>query len=117
GSAATTLTIGFLAPRYHLRTLLLACAALMVVTGIAIPSFQHLVFIAAIAFIGTMNPTIGDIGVHVPLEQAALAHRASDEDRTRAFARYRLIAALSIAPAALAAGPPHPLLPPRTTTV
>jgi hypothetical protein len=40
-----------LAPRYDLRTLLLACAALMVVTGIAIPSFQHLVFIAAIVFI------------------------------------------------------------------
>src|SRR6516225_4602311 len=77
GSAAIILPIGFLAPRYDLRTLLLACAALMVVTGIAIPSFQHLVFIAAIAFIGTMNPTTGDIGVHVPLEQAALAHRAS----------------------------------------
>src|SRR5262245_24361840 len=96
GSAATTLAIGFLAPRYDLRTLLLLCAALMVVTGIAIPSFQHLVFIAAIAFIGTMNPTTGDIGVHVPLEQAALAHGASDEDRTRVFARYSLIGALSI---------------------
>src|SRR6266576_1838295 len=46
GSAATTLAVGFLAPRYHLRTLLLACAALMVLTGVAIPSFQHLVFIA-----------------------------------------------------------------------
>src|SRR5919198_5675510 len=31
GSAATTLAVGFLAPRYDLRTLLLACAALMVV--------------------------------------------------------------------------------------
>src|SRR2546426_9885450 len=109
GSAATTLAIGFLAPRYHLRTLLLACAALMVVTGIAIPSFQHFVFIAAIAFIGTMNPTTGDIGVHVPLEQAALAHRASDQDRTRVFARYSLIGALSIAAGALAAGVPRPL--------
>src|SRR6516162_6525487 len=97
GSAATTLAVGFLAPRYHLRTLLLACAALMVVTGIAIPSFQHLVFIAAIAFIGTMNPTTGDIGVHVPLEQAALAHGVSDQDRTHVFARYSLIGALSIA--------------------
>src|SRR5262249_48133261 len=29
GSAATTLAVGLLAPRYHLRTLLLACAALM----------------------------------------------------------------------------------------
>jgi MFS family permease len=110
GSAATTLAIGFLAPRYHLRTLLLLCAALMVVTGIAIPSFQHLVFIAAIAFIGTMNPTTGDIGVHVPLEQAALAHGVSDQDRTHVFARYSLIGALSIAAGALAAGAPDLLV-------
>ncbi len=106
GSAAMTLTIGFLAPRYDLRTLLLGCAFLMVVTGIAFPSSQHFVFIAAIAFIGTMNPTTGDIGIHVPLEQAALAQRASDEDRTRVFARYSLIGALSIAAGALVAGAP-----------
>src|SRR5215831_3668060 len=106
GSAATTLAIGFLAPRYHLRTLLLACAGLMVVTGIAFPSLQHFVFIAVVAFIGTINPTTGDIGVHVPLEQAALAHRASDAERTHIFARYSLIGALSIAAGALAAGAP-----------
>src|SRR2546430_3460889 len=109
GSAATTLAVGVLAPRYDLRTLLLACAALMVVTGIAIPSLQHFVFIAVVAFIGTMNPTTGDIGVHVPLEQAALAHRASDAERTHIFARYSLIGALSIAAGALAAGGPGPL--------
>jgi MFS family permease len=110
GSAATTLTVGFLAPRYDLRTLLLACAALMVVTGIAIPSLQHLAFIAVVAFIGTMNPTTGDIGVHVPLEHAALAHRASDKERTHVFARYSLIGALSIAAGALAAGTPDILV-------
>src|SRR5262245_25966501 len=110
GSAATTLAVGFLAPRYGLRTLLLACATLMVITGIAIPSLQHLVFIAIVAFIGTMNPTAGDIGVHVPLEQAALAQRASDEERTHIFARYSLIGALSIAAGALAAGAPDLLV-------
>src|SRR6266567_1676845 len=110
GSAATTLAVGLLAPRYHLRTLLLACAALMVVTGIAFPSLQHLVFIAVVAFIGTINPTTGDIGVHVPLEQAALAHRASDKERTHVFARYSLIGALSIAAGALAAGAPDLLV-------
>jgi MFS family permease len=110
GSAATTLAVGLLAPRYHLRTLLLACAALMVVTGIAFPSLQHLVFIAVVAFIGTINPTTGDIGVHVPLEQAALAHRASDAERTHIFARYSLIGALSIAAGALAAGVPDLLV-------
>jgi MFS family permease len=110
GSAATTLAVGVLAPRYHLRTLLLACAGLMVVTGIAFPSLQHLVFIAVVAFIGTINPTTGDIGVHVPLEQAALARRASDAERTHIFARYSLIGALSIAAGALAAGAPDLLV-------
>src|SRR4029453_11643216 len=110
GSAAPTLAIGFLAPRYDLRTLLLACAALMVVTGIAIPSLQHFVFIAVVAFIGTMNPTTGDIGCDVPPEKAALAPRASDKKRTHIFARYSLIGALSIAAGALAAGTPDLLV-------
>src|SRR5258708_30447089 len=37
GSALLTLAIGLLAPLYHLRTALLFCAALMVVTGFALP--------------------------------------------------------------------------------
>jgi MFS family permease len=106
GSAATTLAIGFLAPRYDLRTLLLICAVLMVGTGIAMPNVQHLIFIAAVAFIGTMNPSTGDIGVHVPLEQASLAQQAPDKERTHIFARYSLVGALSIAAGALAAGAP-----------
>jgi MFS family permease len=110
GSAVMTLAIGILAPRYDLRTLLLACAGLMIATGVAFPSSQHFVFIALIAFIGTMNPTTGDIGVHVPLEQASLAHGVSDKDRTRTFARYSLIGALSIAAGALTAGAPDLLV-------
>ena len=41
GSAATTLAIGYLAPRYDARTLLLICAVLMIVTDIAIPNAQQ----------------------------------------------------------------------------
>ena len=110
GSAALTLAIGFLAPRHQPRTLLLICAFLMFITGAAIPAFQHLIFIAIIAFIGTMNPTAGDIGVHVPIEQAYLAQGVSDKDRTRIFARYSLIGALSIAAGALAAATPDLLV-------
>ena len=80
GSAALTLIIGLLAYRYNIRTFLLLCALLMVVTGVAFPHLQHILWIVAIAFIGTINPTTGDIGVHVPLEHAALAHGASDEE-------------------------------------
>jgi MFS family permease len=110
GSAAMTLTIGLLAPRHDLRKLLLGCALLMVVTGIALPSFAQLVFVAAVAFIGTINPSTGDTGVHVPLEHASLAQAASDADRTRVFARYSLVGALSIAAGALAAGTPDLLV-------
>ena len=110
GSAALTLAIGFLAPPYELRTLLIVCAALMVATGIAFPSLQHVAFLSTVAFFGTINPTTGDIGVHVPLEHAALAQRASDEARTQVFARYSLIGALAVAVGALAAGLPDLLV-------
>jgi MFS family permease len=110
GSAILTLAIGVLAPRYDVRTLLLICACLMVVTGIAIPIVQQFAFIVGIAFIGTMNPSVGDIGVHVPLEQASLAHGVSDKDRTRSFARYSLIGALAIAAGSLTAGAPDILV-------
>ena len=106
GSAALTLTIGLWAHRSDLRTLLLLCAGLMVATGLAMPSFQQFIPLALVAFIGTMNPSTGDIGVHVPLEHAALAHAARDEDRTHIFARYSLIGACSVAAGSLAAALP-----------
>jgi MFS family permease len=110
GSAVLTLAIGFLGPRYALRSLLIACAILMILTGLAFPNFRHFAFLALIAFVGTINPSTGDIGVHVPLEHASLAHAASDQERTRTFARYSLIGALSIAAGALIAGVPDLLV-------
>jgi hypothetical protein len=63
-----------------------------------------------IAFFGTINPTIGDIGVHIPLEQAVLAGGTSDSERTSIFARYGLVGALSIAAGSLVAGLPDALV-------
>ncbi len=104
GTAVFTLLIGLIAPRHDLRNMLLLGAALMALTGIAFPSSEHLILIAAVSFIGTINPSTGDIGVLVPLEHALLARSIADEERTRAFARYSLIGALSMAAGALAAG-------------
>jgi MFS family permease len=109
GSALLTLAVGFLAPRYDLRTLLLAGAFLMAATGLAMPNVDHVVLIAVIAFIGTMNPATGDIGVLVPIEHAMLAREAADEERTKVFARYSLIGAIATAAGALAAGTPDVL--------
>ena len=104
GTAFFTLVIGLIAPRHDLRNMLLLGAALMAFTGVAFPMSGHLILIAAVAFIGTVNPSTGDIGVLVPLEHALLARGAADDERTRVFARYSLIGALSMAAGALAAG-------------
>jgi MFS family permease len=104
GTAVLTLLIGLIAPRHDLRSLLLLGAGLMAFTGIALPNFEYLTFITVVAFVGTINPSTGDIGVLVPLEHAMLARHAADEDRTRIFARYSLTGALSMAAGALAAG-------------
>src|ERR1700694_3151044 len=106
GTALLTLAIGFIAPRHDLRSLLLGGAALMACTGLAFPNFDHIVFIAIVAFVGTVNPSTGDLGVLVPLEHAMLAHGAPDHERTRTFARYSLIGALSMAAGSLAAAAP-----------
>jgi MFS family permease len=110
GSAALTLAVGLLAPRHDLRTLLLLAAGLMVATGLALPALAHFAFIAVVAFIGTVNPSAGDIGVFVPLEHAMLARGAGDRERTAAFARYSLIGALAAAAGALAAASPDLLV-------
>src|ERR1700686_2168553 len=106
GTALLPLAIGFIAPRHDLRMLLLGGAALMAGTGIAFPNFDHVAFIAVVAFIGTINPSTGDFGVLVPLEHAMLAHGVPDHERTRTFARYSLIGALSMAAGSLAAALP-----------
>ena len=109
GSAVLTLAIGWIAPRHDLRQLLLLAAGLMAATGLAFPASAHIVFVARVAFIGTINPSAGDIGVFVPLEHAMLARGAPDRARTGVFARYSLIGALSAAAGALGAGMPDVL--------
>jgi MFS family permease len=109
GSAVLTLAVGLVAPRHDLRKLLLLAAGLMAATGLAFPAFEHIVFIAAVAFIGTINPSAGDIGVFVPLEHAMLARGVPDRERTAVFARYSLIGALSAAAGALGAAIPDVL--------
>jgi MFS family permease len=106
GSALLTLSVGWLAPRFDLRSLLIAGASLMAATGLAMPNAQHLALILLIAFIGTMNPATGDMGVLVPIEHTVLAREAADADRTKVFARYSLVGAIATSGGALAAATP-----------
>jgi MFS family permease len=67
---------------------------------------RSIFFVAIIAFLGTINSSTGDLGVLVPLEHAMLARGVSDDERTRTFARYSLIGALSMAGGSLGAALP-----------
>src|SRR5450631_1173210 len=106
GTALLTLVVSWIAPRRDSRALLILGAALMAFTGVAFPNIEHYLLMALVAFIGTINPSGGDLGVLVPLEHAVLAGSATDHGRTPAFARYSLIGALCTAAGSLAASIP-----------
>jgi len=90
-------------------------AGLMAATGIAFPGVEHFVLIVLVAFVGTINPSGGDLGVLVPLEHAVLAHSTADARRTQVFARYSLIGAVCTAAGSLAAALPDVLMANGTT--
>ncbi|MBN8712788.1 MAG: MFS transporter [Xanthomonadales bacterium] len=106
GSACLTIGAGLLGSRYGYRRLLLIAAGLMVASGLAFAASRDYVVLLAIAFAGTINPSAGNVSVFVPLEHAALAHEAGDQDRTRVFAFYSVAGALAAAVGALVAGAP-----------
>ena len=117
GTALLTLITGWIAPRHDLRALLIFGAGLMAATGLAFPGVEHFVLIVLVAFIGTINPSGGDLGVLVPLEHAVLAKSATDDRRTQVFARYSLIGALCTAAGSLAATLPDFLVSHGGTTL
>jgi MFS family permease len=102
--------VGMVGAHYELRSLFLAGATLIALTGLAFANVESIALILAVAFIGTLNPSAGDLGMLVPLEHTALTHEARDQDRTRVFARYNLIGSLSAAAGSLAAALPDVLV-------
>ena len=106
GSGILALGVGLHAYRFHYRTLLLAAAALMAATGAGFATLVDFWPLLAIAFVGTINPSSGDVSVFLPLEHAVLSRLVPDRDRTATFARYSLVGALAAALGSLAAGLP-----------
>ena len=107
GSALLTLGIGLIGVRHDRQRLLLAGAGLMIATGVAYAVVHDFALLLVVAFAGTINPSAGSVSVFVPLEHAVLSGAVSDRSRTRMFARYSLVGALSAAFGALAAAVPE----------
>ncbi|HET8726231.1 MAG TPA: MFS transporter, partial [Alphaproteobacteria bacterium] len=107
GSSVLTLSIGLIAHRFSGRALLITAAVLMALTGIAFAVVQNFWPLLLIAFVGTLNPSSGDVSLFLPLEQAQLTRTVADRDRTAMFARYSLVGSLAGATGALAAGAPE----------
>jgi MFS family permease len=110
GSASLTLLLGAQGHRFHHRPLLLAAALLMATTGLLFAGLASFWPLLLVAFVGTLNPSSGDVSVFLPLEHARLAEAANGEARTALFARYTLAGALFAALGSLIAGVPDLLV-------
>ena len=106
GSAFATLAVGAWGHRWTGRDLMLGAAMLMAVTGLGFSSLTSFWPLLIVAFVGTINPSSGDVSVFLPLEHARLAAASDAATRTDLFARYALTGALCAALGALASGIP-----------
>ncbi len=106
GSAGATIAVGAIAHRFVPRRVFLAAATLMAATGLGFGALSSLWPLLIVAFVGTLNPSSGDVSVFLPLEQSRLADCAAGAARTALFARYSLIGAVSAALGSLAAAVP-----------
>src|SRR5688572_7852442 len=106
GSALLTLLAGLASHRISTRRVLLAAALLMALTGAGFASIETFWLLFLVAFVGTLNPSAGDVSVFLPTEQSVLAGEVGTKDRTVLFARYTLAGSLFGAFGALLSGLP-----------
>jgi len=109
GSAMLTLAVGLLGHRIAAKRLLFAACVLMAGTGIAFSQAHAFWPLVVVGFLGTLNPSGGDVSPFLPLEQSLLAHAGPAAGRTRLFARYSLAGSLMVAVGALSVGVLAPL--------
>jgi predicted MFS family arabinose efflux permease len=80
------------------------CGLLMAVTGLAFAFTGNVVVLVALAVVGPLNPTGGDVSAFLPSEQAILAGRTPADQRSAMFARYSLAGAAGATIGGLSAG-------------
>jgi len=81
----------------------------MAFTGLGFSAATRFLPLMIVGFVGTLNPSGGDVSLFLPMEQAALADLTTEAERPHRFAIYNLGAALAAAAGALASALPHRL--------
>ena len=104
GTAVTTFLVGRYTERYGRRQVLIWGGLLTILTGGAYGLATAFVPLVAVAFLGTVNATSGDVSPFLPVEQAVIAQVATGDDRVRTFARFNIAGSLAGAFGALASG-------------
>jgi MFS family permease len=107
GSSILTLLVGLVAYRMKRRSVLVWATLLMAFTGIMFSTVEQFWPLLLVAFVGTLNPSGGDVSVFLPVEQSLLPQTAPARKRTAVFARYGLVGTLVVAVGSLAAGFPE----------
>ncbi|HVS69147.1 MAG TPA: MFS transporter [Mycobacteriales bacterium] len=106
GSAVLTLIAGLRLTRFGARSVLLWSCALMAATGLGFGTLRWFWPLVIVGFVGTLNPSGGDVSLFLPTEQAALAGLTPVEERPRLFGVYNLAGTIAGAAGALASALP-----------
>lgn len=106
GDMVGTYVIGLVADTWGRRRVLALLSLLMAGTGIVFGLTSRYPLLLIAAFFGTLGTSASETAPFLPIDQAMIAQVTLPERRTALFARYNLVASLSVAVGALAAGAP-----------
>ncbi len=106
GDMAGTYVIGLVADTWGRRRILRLLSLFMAGTGVIFALETSYPVLLVAAFFGTLGISASETAPFLPIDQAMIAQVTTPERRTALFARYNLVASLSVAVGALVAGLP-----------
>ena len=104
GSASNLVLISRFPRILRPQRVLVVMSVLMVATGLTFAATGALGALLAISIIGPLNPSSGDVSPFLPAEQTIVSAAAEGSARTRALARFALVASGGAALGAFASG-------------
>lgn len=105
GSATSLLAVTRLSRTLRPLIVLMGMSVLMAVTGFTFAASGTLAVLLIVSVIGPLNPSSGDVSAFLPAEQTIVSSGFEGSARTRALARFALVASAGAALGAFLAGP------------